>query len=218
LLGGLLRLVLFMAFIFILAGRLDYWQGWVMTGTFVALMAVVALLFRHSADLLSEREKPGAGVKGWDRTILAILAAFWAMAFLTAALDGGRYGWTRSIPTYLYVSSYLIYALAMVLFLWAMYVNRFFSRAVRIQEDRGQVVIRHGPYRYIRHPGYTAGILLLIAIPVCLGSYYALMPSALAAVVLVVRTALEDKTLEKELKGYAEYKADVKYRLIPGVW
>jgi protein-S-isoprenylcysteine O-methyltransferase Ste14 len=199
LLGGLLRLVLFMAFIFILAGRLDYWQGWVMTGTFVALMAVVALLFRHSADLLSEREKPGAGVKGWDRTILAILAAFWAMAFLTAALDGGRYGWTRSIPTYLYV-------------------NRFFSRAVRIQEDRGQVVIRHGPYRYIRHPGYTAGILLLIAIPVCLGSYYALMPSALAAVVLVVRTALEDKTLEKELKGYAEYKADVKYRLIPGVW
>ena len=99
-----------------------------------------------------------------------------------------------------------------------MVANAFFVATVRIQTDRNQMVISSGPYRYVRHPGYAGTILLHLAMPFMLNSLWALIPAGLIVLVLIVRTALEDKTLHDELLGYKEYAARVRYRLLPGVW
>lgn len=102
--------------------------------------------------------------------------------------------------------------------LWAMAANRFFSATVRIQEEHGHSVISQGPYRFVRHPGYTGGIIYQIAVPLVLGSWWALIPSLLAVACFILRTALEDHTLQAELDGYQTYAQRVRYRLLPGVW
>jgi protein-S-isoprenylcysteine O-methyltransferase Ste14 len=99
-----------------------------------------------------------------------------------------------------------------------MVTNRFFSATVRIQADRGHVVVDRGPYRYVRHPGYAGALAFTLASPVALGSWRALIPAALTAAVLVLRTALEDRTLRAELTGYREYAGRVPGRLVPGLW
>ena len=96
--------------------------------------------------------------------------------------------------------------------------NAFFSAYVRIQTERGHAVVSTGPYRWVRHPGYASGLGSTLATPFVLGSVWALVPAGLVVVLLVVRTALEDRTLRKELPGYAEYSGRVRFRLVPGVW
>jgi protein-S-isoprenylcysteine O-methyltransferase Ste14 len=101
---------------------------------------------------------------------------------------------------------------------WAMLENRFFSGYVRIQTDRGHMVVSNGPYRSIRHPGYLGGIVTWLAAPLALGSLWALIPAGAVVVAYVIRTALEDRTLQAELDGYKEYARQTRYRLVPGVW
>jgi protein-S-isoprenylcysteine O-methyltransferase Ste14 len=96
--------------------------------------------------------------------------------------------------------------------------NRFFSAVIRIQTDRGHHVVSSGPYRIVRHPGYVGGLTYWMPVSVALGSAWALIRSALFLIVTVIRTALEDRTLHRELPGYPEYAVRVRYRLIPGVW
>ena len=117
-----------------------------------------------------------------------------------------------------YVAAYVVLVVAYGLVLWAMWTNRFFSSVVRIQTDRGHHVVHDGPYRFVRHPGYVGAILLGLASAVALGSLWALIPAGLMAMAVIVRTALEDATLKRELPGYAEYASRVRYRLLPGVW
>ena len=112
----------------------------------------------------------------------------------------------------------VVFVLGMGLMTWAMIVNNFFSLVVRIQKDRGHTVVSSGPYAYVRHPGYIGGILFQLATPVMLGTLWALVPAGLAACLIVIRTVLEDKTLQAELDGYKDYAARVRYRLLPGVW
>ena len=104
------------------------------------------------------------------------------------------------------------------LFTWAMSANKFFSTSVRIQTDREHRVAESGPYARVRHPGYTGYILFTIATPMILGSLWALIPAGVTLVLFVIRTILEDRTLQNELDGYGEYAARVKYRLIPGIY
>jgi protein-S-isoprenylcysteine O-methyltransferase Ste14 len=105
-----------------------------------------------------------------------------------------------------------------VLFVWAMAVNKFFSRTVRIQTEREHVVVMTGPYRYVRHPGYVGWTILWLGLTLILGSLWAFIPALLAVALIVVRTALEDKTLKKELESYEVYAEWVRYRLLPRVW
>jgi protein-S-isoprenylcysteine O-methyltransferase Ste14 len=99
-----------------------------------------------------------------------------------------------------------------------MAVNRYYSAVVRVQKDRGQTVVSDGPYRFVRHPSYATGIVSSLMIPILLGSLWALIPCGLVVVGTIIRTALEDRTLQDELDGYKEYAAKVRYRLLPGVW
>ncbi|HEY6073427.1 MAG TPA: isoprenylcysteine carboxylmethyltransferase family protein, partial [Anaerolineales bacterium] len=105
-----------------------------------------------------------------------------------------------------------------ILLVWAMVSNAFFVATVRIQTDRQQTVSSGGPYRYVRHPGYLGALLLHLGVPFMLNSLWALIPAILIALVLIVRTAMEDQTLHAELPGYKEYAQRVRYRLLPGVW
>lgn len=105
-----------------------------------------------------------------------------------------------------------------MLFTWSMVSNKFFSTMVRIQDDRNHSVATEGPYKYVRHPGYVGYILMTLATPISLGSLYALSMAFIVFLIIVIRTVLEDKTLNTELIGYKEYSKTVKYKLIPYIW
>jgi len=210
--------VLIFLVVFIPAGRLNYWQGWLYLGLNVAALVATYIALRHKTDLVQERLKAGPGIKSWDRVYWALSAPLGLIMIIVAALDAGRFQWGPRVPAAIVAIGAILYAIGQVLFLWAKAVNRFFSAVVRIQTDRGQTVCREGPYRFVRHPGYLSGILFGPAGALVLGSFWALIPAVLAAILLIVRTALEDKTLQAELPGYSDYARQVRFRLVPGVW
>ena len=199
------------------AGRLGWVWAWVYLGLCALSFAVNAtLLLRHGADLVAERGHLG-GMRRWDRWIsLGSSLASWVALPLVAALDE-RCGWTAMAAGWHLLGAAVLVA-ASALSGWAMHANAFFSSAVRIQTERGHTVCRTGPYRFVRHPGYVGFILLWLATAVLLGSLWALVPAAVAGGFLVVRAAFEDRTLRAELPGYAEYAAEVRWGLVPGIW
>jgi protein-S-isoprenylcysteine O-methyltransferase Ste14 len=204
--------------IFALAGRLDYWQGWLFFSTFLVLMAGFGVFFAKRQDLMQERIRPGPGVKWWDKIFFVLFGPLSFSDSLFAALDAGRFHWSPQLPIVLYPAAFVSVLVAYSIIFWAMWTNNFFSSRVRIQTDRGQYVVTEGPYRYVRHPGYIGMIIYTPACILLLGSVYALIPSAIVIVLLVIRTYLEDITLQKELPGYADYAKQVRFRLIPNIW
>jgi protein-S-isoprenylcysteine O-methyltransferase Ste14 len=138
--------------------------------------------------------------------------------FLVAGLDGGRLRWSGKLPLALIVAAYIIYLLGNSLAGWAINSNPFFSAESRLQTDRSQKVTLAGPYRFIRHPGYSAAFLLWITTGLMLESWWAVVPGSLAGLMMVVRTVYEDRMLGSELPGYAAYAKQVRYRLFPGIW
>jgi protein-S-isoprenylcysteine O-methyltransferase Ste14 len=215
---GFFALLITIVFIFILAGRLTYWQGWVFSIVTVLLVVIQLLLFAPKTDLARERFKPGPGTKWWDKLFWALYAPLFFAIVILACLDAGRFMWSPVLPLVVYLISYLAYIYSIYLYSWSMWVNPWFSSTVRIQTDRDQQVVQDGPYRYVRHPGYTAGILMALSTAVALGSLWALIPAGLVVLLLIIRTVLEDRTLQNELPGYAEYAHTVRYRLVPGLW
>lgn len=217
LIRGLAAPVLLLAVVLLAAGRLSYWQGWAYGGSSFLLLAVNYLLLRGRPDLIQERLSPGHGTKWWDKAYFALSTPLFFVAVVLAALDAGRYGWGPQMPLWAYLLAGLAYAAGQALHLWAKATNRWFATVVRIQSDRGQQVCMSGPYRFVRHPGYLGGVLFMLATPLLLGSWLALIPQAVAAGLLVLRTYLEDRTLQAELPGYAEYARKVRKRLCP-IW
>jgi protein-S-isoprenylcysteine O-methyltransferase Ste14 len=204
--------------IFALAGRLDYWQGWLFFSTFLILMAAFVNFFKKKQDLMQERIRPGPGIKWWDKIIFVLYVPMSFLVTLLAALDAGRFQLSPQLPIVLYPTMYILILVGYCIIYWAMWTNNFFSSRVRIQTDRGQYVVSDGPYRYVRHPGYVGMIIFTPASAVLLGSLYALIPAAITIVLLVIRTYLEDLTLQKELPGYTDYAKQVRFRLIPCIW
>jgi protein-S-isoprenylcysteine O-methyltransferase Ste14 len=215
---GIVFFVLIIAFLFVIAGRLDYWQGWLFGGITLGFFLLTIVLLRHNPELALERQRPGSGMKSWDKAYLAISTLMGFIALVLAGLDAGRYGWSGPLPAWLYGLSIGLYAAGQAVFIWAKVANRFFSSVVRIQTERGHIVCKQGPYRFVRHPGYVGGILYGITTPLLLGSYWAVIPQAMAVLTLLVRTELEDCLLQRELPGYRDYAGKVRFRLIPGVW
>jgi protein-S-isoprenylcysteine O-methyltransferase Ste14 len=122
------------------------------------------------------------------------------------------------MPLALHLAGLMVSIVGYAVFLWAMAANAFFAEGVRIQEERGHTVATDGPYRLVRHPGYVGAILGIAGAPFLLGSWWALAPAALALGGYIIRTALEDRTLQEELPGYREYAQHTRWRLLPGVW
>lgn len=181
-----------------------------------ASISTTALLWRN-AELLAERSniKPG---KSWDKVIVGFAVLLGPMAtWITAGLDY-RFHWSESMPPVAFIAGVAVAVLAVALIAWAMRSNKFFSSVVRIQKDRGHVVVSGGPYRFVRHPGYAGMAAFTLATPLILNSRWACAPAVATAAIFVLRTALEDRTLHNELDGYADYARSVRYKLVPAIW
>ncbi len=156
--------------------------------------------------------------KAWDKLLAPLMAVSIGYPMVIIAGLDHRYRWTAEFPLWLIVTGFILISLGYAFAAWAVAENRFFSSVVRIQTDRGHVVCSTGPYRFVRHPGYAGNVLALFGIVLALGSVWTLIPAAAASIIAVIRTALEDRTLQEELPGYRDYTGRVRYRLIPGIY
>ena len=213
-------LVLFQAvLLFLSAGRLSWGAGWayvLLYIAFIAMNGVILFPCQESREMIEERSQIKAGSKGWDKIIGVIMTLFAPAILVVAGLDE-RLGWSSELALWARIVAGAVLVLSYGLFGWAMASNRFFSSVVRIQKDRGHTVQSGGPYAHVRHPAYASQLISCLAIPLMLGSVWAYLPVALFIITLIVRTALEDRTLQNELEGYKEYAGRVQNRLIPGV-
>jgi len=205
------------ALLFLSAGRLDWLWAWLFLAGWLVLLLASAVVMRKSPGLMNERGRRADNIKGWDKVLMAVYSLVLFTMPVVAGLDAVRFGWS-AMPLALHLVGLVGFIPAMVMPLWAMSANAYLSTMVRIQDDRGHQVVTTGPYRYVRHPMYVGALFFALCIPLLLGSWWALLPGGLIAVIFIIRTALEDKTLREELPGYAEYAQRVRYRLLPGVW
>jgi protein-S-isoprenylcysteine O-methyltransferase Ste14 len=200
------------------AGRVDWWAGWALVAiTFVWAAATLAVILRFHPALLAERLGPRKGAKRWDAAIMGIVGLATLARLIVAGLDQ-RYAWTGGLPLAAQLTALLVGVLAYALVVWATASNAHFAQIVHVQPELGQTVATGGPYRWVRHPAYVGTILFELSAPILLASWWALIPGALNAVLFVLRTALEDRSLQAELPGYADYARGTRYRLIPGIW
>jgi protein-S-isoprenylcysteine O-methyltransferase Ste14 len=204
----------------IISARWDWWQAWAYAVSSVLAFAISRLIVaRKHPDLIAERARfmQAKDTKSWDRILAPLLGLGSVLILVVAGLDK-YYGWTPASNLTVSWVALIGLCLGYGFSSWALIENRFFAGTVRIQTERGHHVISTGPYRIMRHPGYAGGLLGYVFIPLLLDSLWAWFPAVLLMVVMIVRTALEDKTLQAELPGYKEYAQRTRYRLIPGVW
>lgn len=214
----LVMAVILTGILFLPAGRLDWLQGWLFIFLFTAFLAFYALwVSRNDPGQLQERSRVGENTKNWDKVILVVYTFLLLGMLILAGLDAGRFRWAPA-PLPLQVLGWVGAVFAGWMVFGAISVNTYLSRMVRIQDDRGHRVIDRGPYARLRHPMYLGVIVLMLSIPLLLGSSWALIPGGLIGALFILRTALEDRTLIEELPGYREYTARVRYRLFPGIW
>jgi protein-S-isoprenylcysteine O-methyltransferase Ste14 len=200
----------------------NWWQAWAygLIGVLGFVISRLLVNMRHP-DLIAERAKfmQHENTKSWDEVLARLVGLGGGLIPLAAGLDV-KYGWSQTD----YSTSVELVALVLILIgyiigSWALMENRFFSGTVRIQTERGHHVISSGPYAYVRHPGYAGALLTYFATPLLLDSPWTFVPVVFMAIVLVIRTALEDRTLQEELTGYKEYATQkTKHRLFPGIW
>ncbi len=211
-------ILLLALFLFLSSGDTAWAWAWVYLGLNLVGVAVnAATLFRYSPETIARRGE-SEGMKDWDKAV----GGAWGLAYfilvpLVAGLDH-RLGWTGAVSLAVHLAGAVLFSLGFALFSWAMVTNAHFSTVVRVQSEEGQTVCTAGPYRAVRHPGYVGAIGQSLGAPLLLGSGWALIPGIVAAALMVLRTALEDRTLQQELAGYAEYARAVRHRLLPGVW
>lgn len=204
--------------VFLAAGRLRYWQGWLYVGVALVGTTLSQLLVRADADVTVDRAARAQAGQGWDKRVLGAYFLVNVVMFVIAGLDSGRFTWSGRVPLWVSIAGVVLMLLGQLVFAIARRENAFFSSTVRIQADRGHRVCDTGLYRFVRHPGYLGMLLALLAFPLVLESYWAGIPASVAALLLVVRTDLEDRFLMKELPGYTEFAARTRWRLIPRVF
>ena len=207
--------------LFVCAGDIGWWQAWVYSLLFVAAgLGGRFFAERRHPGLLAERQNIDniQTVKAWDKVLAPLMALSLSLPLVIVAGLDHRFGWSPAFPLWLILLGFFLIAFGYAFAVWAIVENRFFSSVVRIQTDRGHVVCDSGPYRIVRHPGYAGNILPLLGIVLALSSLWTLIPAAVALVIAVIRTALEDRTLQEELPGYKEYARRVRYRWFPGIY
>ena len=207
------------AILFGIVGRWDWWMGWALSGMYILWSAATAILILPvNPAMLAERAHPHQDKKSWDMVLLWMMGLLMIVEYVVASLDV-RLGWSPQLPFILQIIGLIVAAFGHdFLLVWSMASNAFFVATVRIQTERQHSVTSSGPYRFVRHPGYHGTILLHLGTPFMLNSLWALIPAILTILVLIVRTRLEDKTLQTDLPGYTEYAERVRYRLFPGLW
>jgi protein-S-isoprenylcysteine O-methyltransferase Ste14 len=215
---GLLRMALFLAVsVFLPAWTIDYWQGWICVGLFLACATGISLyLMKNDSKLLERRMSAGAGAeKEKSQKIIQTLAAMAFVAtFVVPALDH-RFLWSV-VPTYAVIAGDALIVLGFLFVFWVFRVNSFTSGIIEVAAE--QRVISNGPYRLVRHSMYLGALILLIGIPIALGSWWGVLTLLPMTGVILGRLVDEEIFLTRNLPGYAEYRQTVKYRLVPFAW
>ncbi len=217
---GIVRFValfaLMMAALLLSAGTWQWLEAWILLGFGILNMIMIGLAL--SPELRRERASTHANVKPWDRWVsLLVIVICPLLVYIIAGLDK-RLGLSPELGWVVKGAGILAILVGYGLSDWAMLSNPFFSANVRIQSERGQHVVQNGPYQWLRHPGYSGSLLAALGIPFLLGSLWAIIPTGIWIGVILLRTALEDDTLFKELDGYGEYTSTVRHRIFPGLW
>lgn len=210
-------LVVLALLIFLPAGSIRYWQGWLFWVNFaVCCFAFTPYFLKHDPALLERRLRagPAAEREPTQKRIQTFASIFVSAIFVVSAFDY-RMGWS-SVPTSVVVFGNVLVAIGFWLIFWVFRANSFASSTIEL--SAGQRVIDTGPYALVRHPMYAAAIALFFGVPLALGSYWGLLILLPLAATLVIRLLDEETFLGRSLPGYAEYRAKVRYRLIPGLW
>ncbi|WP_217807692.1 methyltransferase family protein [Roseovarius litorisediminis] len=202
-------------------GDLGWWQAWL-----YSLLIVAAGI---GGRLWAEQRHPGLtaerqnienyqNAKAWDKVLAPLMAVSIVFPLVIVAGLDHRYHWSPEFPLWVNAVGFILISLGYFLGAWSLAENRFFYSVVLVQTDRGHVVCDSGPYRFVRHPAYAGSIFPLFGIVLALDSVWTLFPVAAATIITVLRTVLEDRTLQEELPGYRDYARRVRYRLLPGIF
>jgi len=202
-------------------GDLGWWQAWLYSLLIIAA-GIGGRMWaeqRHSG-LMDERQNIEniRNAKAWDKVLAPLMAVSVGFPVVIVAGLDHRYNWSPEFPLWLIIVGFILISLGYAFAVWALIENRFFSSVVRIQVDRGHVVCDSGPYQIVRHPGYAGNMLALPGMVLALSSMWTLIPAAVALIIALIRTVLEDQTLQDELPGYHDYARRVRYRLIPRIY
>jgi protein-S-isoprenylcysteine O-methyltransferase Ste14 len=214
-----ISLIIGLAILFISSGTLYWIRAWIYVGLVSIYWVVSAVvLARVNPEMLNARGSVvKKGTKAFEKVWVVLVPILTFGNLVIMGLDAVRFQWSF-MPFWLTFVGIFMFIAVSPLALWAMAVNKFFEWTARIQDDRQQYVCTSGPYRIMRHPGYVGGIVSILAYPFILGSWWGFVLSGILAIIIVIRTALEDSMLQNELPGYREYTNQVKYRLIPLIW
>ena len=211
-------IIFLVAIIFVPAGTLNWPEAWLLLFLyFFVVGGCLIWLKKNDLELLKERRSVRKDVKTWDKKIILAYTIFLLIMLVLAGLDAVRFRWSR-VPLLWKAIGYIGFIPAVTLGFWAFKQNTYLAQYVRIQKDRGHRVITTGPYEYVRHPMYVGVILFILCSPLALGSLYSFIPALIIAILFIIRTSLEDKTLQEELEGYKDYARRVRYKLIPRIW
>jgi len=206
------------AVVFVPAGTLNWLEAWIfLLLYFVFVTAALIWMKKNAPGLLKERMSKKKDIKNWEKKFFAAYSISLIALLVVPGLDAVRFGWS-DVPLIVKVVGFIGYIPALCFAFWAVKENAFASDTVRIQKERGHTVCTTGPYRYVRHPMYAGVILFLLCFPLSLGSLFTFIPAFINITLFILRTSIEDKTLQEELPGYKEYAQKVRYRLLPGVW
>jgi protein-S-isoprenylcysteine O-methyltransferase Ste14 len=205
--------------LFLPAGTIAWVAGWIYLVLFFGFfLGVNVWLARHNPELLQERMRlRRVDQKGWDKVFFPILLALPFAWLVFISFDAVRFHWSP-VPIWLRAVGTLVLLCSFYLFFLTFRENSYLSTVVRVQKERGHKVISTSPYHYVRHLMYAGFLLFMIGTPLLLGSWYGALLGLAFMVLLARRAVLEERTLQKELRGYADYMAQVKYRLVPFVW
>lgn len=211
-------IVIYALILFISAGRLDWSAAWVYLALNLLIVGCgAAILLSRNPGVVIARGQIRSDIESWDKWI-SLLVTLGLIATLAVPGLDLRFSWSPGFPLALQVIGYVAIVVGYAILVWAMLHNPFFEGGVRIQTDRGHTVASSGPYRFVRHPGYDGMILQSFGTVLALASWWGLLAGLFASAVFVLRTILEDRTLQAKLSGYSDYARRVRYRLLPGIW
>jgi protein-S-isoprenylcysteine O-methyltransferase Ste14 len=209
-----LGLLLVGVLLFVPAGSLAFENGWLLIGLLFGPMLVLGIVMLMKAPALLEKRLDAKEKESTQKGVVAVSGLIFLVGFVVAGLDF-RLGWSY-VPVWAVIVASVIFVVSYALYAEVMRENAYLSRTVKVQQ--GQQVIDKGLYALVRHPMYAVTVWLFLAIPVVLGSWWALLCFLPYVGVIVVRIQNEESVLDAGLEGYTDYKKRVRYRLFPFIW
>ena len=216
-LSSLASLVVFMVLLFLPAGTLNYWQAWAFLGVF-ALVSLAPTIYLGRFDPATVERRMHAGPRAETRAVQKAVVTGIVLSFtgmlVVAGLDR-RFGWS-TVPAAISVLGDVLVAVGLGVAMLVIFQNRYAAANIIVEKD--QPLVTTGLYGVVRHPMYSGSVVMMIGMPLALGSYWALLVAVAALVLLVIRIVDEEKMLSQELTGYRDYMQKVHYRLVPLAW